>query len=221
MLPVSLNVGDKSISPSDRVRNLGIIFDSQMSMSGHINNLCSSLTYQLRNISRIRRFLDYDTCHLVVRALVLSRIDYGNGLLLGANKSDIQRLQRIQNWAAKLVCRSHKWDHATPYLRELHWLSVDKRITFKVLMTVFKCLNKISPCYLSASISPYRPARASLRSASDTTLLAVPNTIKLLKSAERRTFCYVAPRMWNELPRKIRECNSVSQFKKALKTYLF
>ena len=74
----------------------------------------------------------------------------------------------------------------------------------------------ISPCYLSASVSPYRPARASLRSASDTTLLAVPNTIKLLKSAERRTFCYV--------PRKIRESNSVSQFymfKKALKTYLF
>ena len=221
VLPVSLNIGDKSISPSDRVRNLGVVFDSQMSMSGHINSLCSSLTYQLRNISRIRRFLDYDTCHLVTRALVLSRINYGNGLLLGANKSDIQRLKRIQNWAAKLVCKSHKWDHATPCLCELHWLTVDKRITFKVLMTICKCLNMISPCYLSASVSPYRPARASLRLASDTTLLAVPNTIKLLKSAERRTFCYVAPRMWNELPRKIRESNSVSQFKKALKTYLF
>ena len=88
-------------------------------------------------------------------------------------------------------------------------------------MTVFKCLNMISPCYLSASVSPHRPARASLRSSSDTTLFAVPNTIKLLKSVERRTFCYVAPRMWNELPRKIRESNSASQFKKALKTYLF
>ena len=88
-------------------------------------------------------------------------------------------------------------------------------------MTVFKYLNMISPCYLSASVFPYHPARARLRSASDTTLLAVPNTIKLLKSAERRTFCYVAPCMWNELPRKVRERNSVSQFKKALKTLLF
>ena len=125
-----------------------------MSMSGHVNSLCSSLTYQLRNISRICRFLDYDTCHLVTCALVLSRIDYGNGLLLGANKSDIQRLQRIQNWAAKLVCKSHRWDHATPCLRELYWLTVDKRITFKVL----KCLNMISPCYPSTSVSPYRHA---------------------------------------------------------------
>ena len=86
-------------------------------------------------------------------------------------------------------------------------------------MTVFKCLNMISSCYLSASVYPYRPARASLRSASDTTLLAVPNTCKLLKSAERKTFCHVAPRMWNELPRKIRV--TVFLNKKALKTYLF
>ena len=127
-----------------------------MSMSGHVNSLCSSLAYQLRIISMIRRFLDYESCHLVVRVLVLSKIDYGNGLLLGANKSDVQRLQRIQNWAAKLVYRSHKWDHATPYLRELHCLTMDKRITFKVLMIVFECLNKISPYYLSSSISPYR-----------------------------------------------------------------
>ena len=62
---------------------------------------------------------------------------------------------------------------------------------------------------------PHRPARASLRSASDTTLLAVPNTIKLRKSAERRTFWFIAPRMWNELPHNIGECNSVSQLKKA------
>ena len=76
---------------------------------------------------------------------------------------------------------SHKWDRATPCLRELHCLTVDKRITFKVLMPVFKCLSMISPCYLSTSVSPYHPARASLRSASDTTILAVPNTIKLFK----------------------------------------
>ena len=75
VLPVSLNIGNKSISPSDRVRNLRVIFDSEMSLSGHVNSLCSSLTYQLCNISRIRRFLDYDTCHLITRAFVLSRIE--------------------------------------------------------------------------------------------------------------------------------------------------
>ena len=153
MPPVSLRVGDKTIYPSSSVRNLGVIFDTQMSMSAHVRSLCSSLTYQLRNISRIRRFLDYDTCHLVVRALVLSKIDYGNGLLLGANKNDLQRLQRIQNWGAKLICRARKYDHATPLLHKLHWLSIERRIYYKVLLTVFKCINQMSPCYLLSCLS--------------------------------------------------------------------
>ena len=71
----------------------------------------------------------------------------------------------------------------------------------------YDCFEMSEYDYLSASVSPYRPA--------------VPNTIKLLKSAERRTFCYVAHRMWNELHHKIRESTSVPQFKKAKKTYLF
>ena len=75
-----------------------------MTVATHIKTLCRNLNFQLRNIGRVRRFLDHDTCHLVVCALVLSRVDYGNGLLLGANTTDIQRLQRIQNWAAKLIC---------------------------------------------------------------------------------------------------------------------
>ena len=79
---VSLQVGDKVIKPSKSVRNLGVVFDSSMSMHSHITTLCSSLNYQLRKLSRIRKFLDFDTCHLIIRALILSRLDYGNGLLL-------------------------------------------------------------------------------------------------------------------------------------------
>jgi hypothetical protein len=221
MLPVTLRVGDKTICPSDTVRNLGVVFDTHMSMSSHVSSLCSSLTYQLRNISRIRRFLDYDTCHLVIRALVLSKIDYGNGLLLGCTKADIQRLQRIQNWAAKLICKALKYDHASPCLQQLHWLPLEQRITFKVLVIVYKCLNESIPGYLSDCISIKSPIRAGLRSASDTTLLTEHNTIKLLISAERRTFSYVAPRLWNGLPTSMRETKSVNTFKRLLKSHLY
>ena len=219
--PVSLRVGDKFIDPNDTIRNLGVVFDSQMSMSPHIKSLCSSLTFQLRNITRIRRFLDFDTCHLVIRALVLSRLDYGNGLLLGSNKTDILRLQRIQNWAAKLVCQSSKYDHATPHLRRLHWLPVDLRITFKVLVIVFKCLSHTAPVYLADGFSLYRPARTGLRSASDTTLLSEYSSRKTLKSMEAKSFYYAAPRIWNRLPVNIRSSSSLRIFKKQLKTYLY
>ena len=104
-----------------------------MTMCTHIKTLCQSLTFQLRIniISRIRRLLDYDLRHMSshCRALVLTRADYGNGLLLGSNATDIQRLQRIQNSAAKLMSYNQIW----PY----HFFSnytISERINFKILI---------------------------------------------------------------------------------------
>ena len=103
MPDVALHIGDDVIIPSKDIRNLGIMFDDVMSMSTQVTTLTRSIIYHLRNITRIRRFMDSDTCSNVVRSLVLSRLDYGNALLLGANTSDLNRLQRLQNWAAKLI----------------------------------------------------------------------------------------------------------------------
>ena len=221
MPPVSLKIGDTEILPSESVRNLGAIFDCHMTMAAHISSLCSSLNYQLRNISRVRRFLDKDTCHLVVRNLVLSRIDNGSGLLFGCNTTDMQRLQRIQNWAAKLVCSRRKYDHATPCLQELHWLRIEERIIFKIAMIIFKCLYGTVPSYLSGLISLYRPARSGLRSADDITRLTELNSAKLLKTATDRSFVHSAPIMWNKLPSSIRESGTLPAFKRGLKTHLF
>ena len=176
---------------------------------------------QLRNITRIRKYLDRDTCHLAVRALVLSRLDYGNALLLGSTSSDLQRLQRIQNWAAKLIHRAQKRDHATPYLKDLHWLPIRERITFKIMVYIFKCLHGLAPGYLTSCLHLYHPARSSLRSASDTTLLSVPNTRGHLHTASNRTFSHATPNTWNALPKSVRNSDSISIFKKSLKTQLY
>ena len=103
----------------------------------------------------------------------------------------------------------------------VHWLRIDHRIKFKILLTVFKCIRQLCPSYLSTVVTPHQPARAGLRSASDTTLLTVHNTTKMLQTAELKTFFYSAPRMWNELPKNIRQCTTLPAFKKALKTHLY
>ena len=165
--PVLLKIGNESITPSDTIRNLGVIFDAKMTKAAHVKSVCTRLNYQLRNISRIWRFPDHDTCHLIVRALILSRMDYGNLLLLGANYNDIQRLQRIQNWSAKLIYRAKKFDHASPYLLELHWLPMRERIVLKIMTVVYKCLTWTAPSFLTACLSLNRPAPTSLGSAAD------------------------------------------------------
>ena len=72
---ITITIGESSIKPSDTLRNLGAFFDTNMSMSAHITNVCKSVNFHLRNISHIRRFIDVPTCHHAIRALVLSRLD--------------------------------------------------------------------------------------------------------------------------------------------------
>ena len=154
MPPVKLLVGNTLIEPTDTVRNLGVVFDTQMSMSPQVASLSRSITFHLRNISRIRRYLDFDTCNHVVRSLILSRLDYANILLMGSKATDINRLQRLQNWAAKIIFCAAKQDHASTFLQQLHWLPVKKRVHYKVLVYVYKCLaTGLSPEYLASCLT--------------------------------------------------------------------
>ncbi|XP_072042415.1 uncharacterized protein [Amphiura filiformis] len=139
-------------------------------MRNQISSLTRSVSFHLRNISRIRRFLDFDTSNDIIRSLILSRLDYGNVLLMGANTTDIARLQTLQNWAAKIIFCAKKRDHVSPLLHQLHWLYVEDRITFKAMLYVFKCLAGIGPEYLSSCLELKNP-REGLRSASDRTRL--------------------------------------------------
>ena len=188
----------------------------------HISSLCCNLTFHLRNISRIRRYLGFDTCSHVVRSLVLSRMDYGNALLMGAYSKDIARLQRLQNWSAKLIFCARKFDRASHFLKELHWLPISERIQYKIMLYVFKCINGSAPEYISSLLSIHCPVREGLRSSSDTTRL-VEHKIhsRTLISASEKTFYFMAPSLWNKLPITIRSSTSISMFKKRLKFHLF
>ena len=91
---------------------------------------------------------------------VTSRLDYSNSLLYGTSKKEINRLQRLQNRAAKLIFNAPKYDHASPYLQELHWFPVMERIEFKILVFVFKYFTGCAPSYIEDIIFRYRPGRS-------------------------------------------------------------
>ena len=153
----------------------------------------------------------------LVHAFITARLDYRNSILYGLPKRLIQRLQRIQNTAARLVTRTNRDDHITPVLKGLHWLPVQERIMFKILLLTYKTIHGTAPSYLSELVSSYTPSR-SLRSSS-TNLLCRRKT-KLLQYGGR-SFFSAAPKLWNELPDSVRKCESLDVFKSALKKHLF
>ena len=128
----SIQVGESTIVPSDSARNIGVILDSTFSLDSHIIELCKTAFYHLRTLSKIRRYLSYDTTKVLINAFVISRLDNCNSLMYGLPKYLIDRVQHVFNCAAKLITLSKKYDHVTPLLIELHWLPVEYRIIFKI-----------------------------------------------------------------------------------------
>ena len=99
-------------------------------MSLHIEHLCRICNFHLRAIGNIRHQLTSDAAHTLVRTLVLSRLDYGNSVLVGLSEEQLHKLQKVQNTAARIISLTTKRDHITPVLKNLHWLPIKARIEF-------------------------------------------------------------------------------------------
>ena len=125
-----LRTGDSVIYPRASVRNLGVIFDSQMTMRRCVNSIIRSANAHLRSLGRVRRYLDDATGAAAARALILSRLDFANSLPAGIPARLMNRLQVVQNNAARLVTRTPSRAHIAPVLQDLHWLPVRQRVFF-------------------------------------------------------------------------------------------
>ena len=170
----SLRVGDCVVRVTDSVRNLGVQFDAEMTMESHVTAVCRSAIFHLRNISRIRRYLTAAATEQIVHAFVTSRLDISNALLYRLPLKQTQRLQKIQNWAARLIDGAMRYSHATPLLKKLHWLPIAVRVELKILLLTHRALNGQAPEYIAHCVSRRQPVR-SLRS-SEHSLLCVPRT---------------------------------------------
>ena len=214
---VSINVGGNTTYGSTSVRNLGVFLDSQLTMKTHVNQVTKSCYYQLRNIGTIRNYITDQVCKTLVQALVTSRMDYGNALLYDITDTLFNKLQHVQNQAARIVTRTRKWDHISPVLQDLHWLPARYRPTYKILLYTYKVFHAQAPLYLCNEIKMYVPGRP-LRSQNQC-LLAVPRAYTATYGD--RIFSRAASKLWNSLPDDIQNAGSILSFKKLLKTHLF
>ena len=213
----SLRVGDCVVRVTDCVRNLGVQFDAEMTMESRVTAVCKSAIFHLRNISRIRRYLTAAATEQVVHAFVTSRLDIGNALLYRLPLKQTQRLQKIQNWAARLIDGAMRCSHAATLLKKLHWLPIAVRVEFKILLLTHRALNGQAPDNIGHCVSRRQPVR-SLRS-SEHCLLCVPLTRCHWGD---RAFSVAAPSLWNALPHHLTLSSmTTAAFKLKLKTYLF
>ena len=187
--------------------------------SAQVGAACRSAYNYLRQLRPAVRSLSVEARKTVVHAFVSSRLDYCNSLLFGVTDSLVQRLQAVQNAAARLVSGTRRSEHVTPVLRQLHWLPVRQRIEFKMAVLVYKALNGLSPQYLADHCQLITTTgRRRLRS-SNVATCDVPRTRTTLGD---RSFTAAGAHLWNNLPLHLRDFElSLSEFRRLLKTHLF
>ena len=211
-----IHIGYVHIAPSDKARNLGVIFDTSMSLDAHISKCVKAANYHLRNLRAIRKFLTPQTTQQLIHAFVTSHLDNCNSLLYGLPKYQIHRLQKVQNAAARLVTKSKRSTHTTQILKNLHWLPIEQRIKYKILLLTYRSLNGSVPEYISSLLNISLSSRAGLRSSNSTNL----TQLRTKRSWGDRAFTAAAPRLWNSLPHSIKMSANQNVFQKQLKTYL-
>ena len=162
----------------------------------------------------------YSSAETLIHAFISSHLDCFNSLLYGVPDYELNKLQRIQNSAARLISGCRKFDHITPTLITLHWLPVKYRIDYKILVLTYKALKGFTPGYINDLLSEKNPdPDLPLLRNNDIVYLTVPK----MQSAHygEHSFSYAAPHLWNSLPVKCKKASSLFIFKGLLKTHLF
>ena len=139
------------LCPAESVKNLGVWFNSDFSLSKHVQNVSKTCLVKLRDFRHVRRFLTHDVSVLVANALVSSQLDYCNSLFRSLSKFNLCKLQCIQNSAARIVSNTSRYTRIIPVLKKWHWLPVEQRMVFKTATLVYKFLHTVHTVLCSIS----------------------------------------------------------------------
>lgn len=206
---------DNVISFSPVVKNLGVLMDSKLTSSQHIQKIiskCNATYYQLHHLGK---YTDYALRKTLVMALVYPQVNYCLAVLNGIGLVQDNKLQRIINRGVRFVCEIRRDGPVTTPRLVLGWLSVSNMRKLFLATIIFNTLKNGKPEYLADLLFEYTSARPT-RAATGQPGLVVPNL---------RTDCFMyafevsGPRLWNEIPLDIRESLSLEIFKRQLKNW--
>ena len=158
--------------------------------------------------------LSTDVTNTLVSAFIFSRLDYWNSLLSGCPQYLLNKLQKVQNNAARLVLTVSNTDHISPYLASLHWCPlINGYSTNSLLSIIIASTRLLLTTWLSSWESIGQPANNAHP-------LVLPFSVFLLytHTLGQRSFSYTSPSVWYTLPYTIRSSNTLSSFKSSLKT---
>ena len=201
-----------SVFGLSNVQKIRVLVDDELSFKQQISKVVSSSFITIRLLARIKHFFEREQLQTLVSSLIFSVLDYCNVLYYGLSSDLVNKLQRVQNSAARLVFKTNGFDRKSSdeMFNELHWLKIRERIVFKVLLIVYKCVNNPAPeelCDMFEFVNSDRTKKLK--------------TPRCEGKFGDRALSICGSKLWNSLPISLRLETSTEDFKKSLKTFLF
>lgn len=216
--PPSVLYDGVMISYSNKVKNLGVIFDNQLSWSSHINEVSRRVNFTFQSLKRLQKFLPLETKITLAQTLLLPLLDYADVCFLDATEELLNKLERLQNLCIRFIFGLRKFDHVSEFRSQLKWLPIRRRRDLHVLTFLYNILyNPLSPSYLRERFDFLVPRGEPSRSITSLRLKFPTHSSKRYGGS----FTVHAVRLWNSLPHAIRASPSLNIFKSKVKEHYF
>ena len=193
---------------------LGIRIDSNLKWNEQINNICRKVCTSIAVMRRIKPFVPRNSLITIYNNMVLPHFDYAIIIWCSCGETNLNRLQKLQNMAMRIILSAPFRTHINDLLQTLGFMSVRDRITYATGCMMYKVKNEMSPSYLNECFKPVSEVHRVNTRGSANGHLYVP---KCNTNYGQSTFHYKGSVLWNIISDDIRKVNSLMQFKKKLK----
>ena len=211
--PLNISIGNTQLNPVSSQKLLGVHIDETLSWNQHIDYLCSIISSRISLLRNLSYFVPENVQKMFYQSYVLPLIDYGSSSWGSTTKLNIERINKLQKRAARIIL---KVDYITPSVemfQRLRWMTVSQRINYNKAVLTYKALNNLTPAYISDLLTPTAIAyNRNLRSSKNGSLM-VPKT---RTSFYTGSFTVSAPKLWNTFPTSVKQATSLNTFKRAM-----
>ena len=210
-----INFNGFTIEKSEYVKNLGVYYDQYMLFNFHINEMSKKVNGTLIFLNRIKDRFDSEMRAMVVQSLALSIVNYCLKIWGSTTKQQIQRVQKLQNFAAKIIDgKAKKFDHASPILKKFEWLNIRQKIEYDLCILIFKIVRNLLPEWLF-TVDTVGSRRDRITRANRN--LYIQRTVTDIGG---RSLIKQGSLLWNKLPSSLKNIQNVNTFKSHLKKHI-
>ena len=203
------------ITPANTIKNLDVHMDRFMTFDTHIQEMRKKVMGILIYLNRMKDNIPPNVREMVVQTIALSVINYCVRIWGAGSRSNLHKVQKLQNFAARIVVGNvRKYEHVTQHINNLKWLKIENKFNFDVCVFVFKVLNNLLPPWL-LSLPPVREFHTRNTRQQNDLYISITRTI-----VGEREISVRGPSLWNRLPDSIKTATNISAFKRKLKIHL-